>query len=249
MIPVFSSHYSIGKSILTLNLPEKDKEGGSSSIFSILNDHDMKELYLLEDSLTGFPEALKHCEQLQIKLRFGLLLKICEQEHKVAIFAKTGKGARLLNKIYSLAFNKKECITESALKKNWNKEDLLLCIPFYDSFLFKNIMSFDTCTPDFSGLDPVFFIEKGGLPFDEILTEKVMKYTKTFNFKTQETKSIFYKNKNDVKKLQAYKCICNRKFGKKTLSKPNLDHFGSDSFCFESYLEQNQQNERITTTV
>ena len=101
-------------------------------------------------------------------------------------------------------------------------------------------MSFDTCTPDFSGLDPVFFIEKGGLPFDEVLTEKVLKYTKTFNFKTQETKSIFYKKRNDVKKLQAYKCICNRKFGKKTLSKPNLDHFGSDSFCFESYLEQNQ---------
>ena len=35
---------------------------------------------------------------------------------------------------------------------------------------------------------------------------------------------------------ETYKIICGRKFGRTaTLSMPNLDHFGSDEFCFESY--------------
>jgi DNA polymerase III alpha subunit len=237
MIPIFSSHYSIGKSILTLGNPNQDKQDGSSSIFSILQEQDMQELYLLENSLTGLPEALKNSEELGFKLRFGLLVKICEQEHKIAVFAKNSKGAKLLNKIYSLAYSGQECITESKLKEIWEPEDLMLCIPFYDSFIFKNMMSFDSCTPDLNELKPTFFIEKCGLPFDEVLESKVMQYCNQFKLNTQVVKSIYYNKKSDVKKLQTYKCICNRRFGKKSLSKPNLDHFGSDEFCFESYLE------------
>lgn len=237
MIPIFSSHYSIGKSILTLGVPSKDKDSGSTSIFSILEDQNMEELFLLENSLTGFPEALKNSEQLGFKLRFGLLVKICKQEHKVAVFAKNSKGAKLLNKIYSIAHGGQECINESKLKEVWEEENLKLCIPFYDSFIFKNMMSFDSCAPDLNQLKPTFFIEKGGLPFDEVLEEKVRKYAKQFNLETEIVKSIYYNKRSDVTKLQTYKCICSRKFGKKTLSKPNLDHFGSREFSFESYLE------------
>ena len=44
--------------------------------------------------------------------------------------------------------------------------------------------------------------------------------------------------KEDVEALQTYKIICGRKFGRSSsLSKPNLDHFGSDEFCFESYIK------------
>ena len=43
MIPLFKSHFSIGKSILTLESPDKDKEGGSDSIFSIAKENSLKE--------------------------------------------------------------------------------------------------------------------------------------------------------------------------------------------------------------
>ena len=121
----------------------------------------------------------------------------------------------------------------------------MLAVPFYDSFLFKNITSFDNCVPDLSGLDPTFFIEDNGLPFDKLIADTVASYTKSQGYPTETVKSIYYENKNDVDALQTYKCVCSRKFGKSSLSKPNLDHFGSDQFCFESYLE----NERITSKV
>ena len=41
--------------------------------------------------------------------------------------------------------------------------------------------------------------------------------------------------------LQTYKILCNRNFGKAaSLSSPNLNHFGSQEFCFESYLEKKE---------
>ena len=76
-----------------------------------------------------------------------------------------------------------------------------------------------------------------------LFQKKVQEYAENNNLKTQHTKSIYYKNKKDVKALQTYKCITGRSFGNKTLSKPNLDHFGSNEFCFESWKEK---NERIT---
>lgn len=237
MIPIFSSHYSIGKSILNLKTPEESDQLGSESVFKIAEENNLNEIFLLEDSLIGFPEALKNSELLGIKLRFGLLIKICEQQHKVAIFAKNTRGAKYLNTIYSEVNNGAPYIDEKKLKSIWRPEDLMLCVPFYDSFIFKNIMYFDSCTPDINSLNPIFFLENCNLPFDEVLRQKVDNYTKQYKLETQEVKSIYYKNKVDVKKLQTYKCICNRKFGKKTLSKPNLDHFGSNEFCFESYLD------------
>ena len=141
MIPIFTSHYSIGKSILTLDLPNEQKEDGARSIFSIAEDNELEEIFLVENSLTGLPQALKNSKELSIPLRFGLSLNICDQEHKVVIFAKNTQGLSRLNKIYSTAFSGKECLSESKLKKLWSKKDLMLVVPFYDSFLFKNIMS------------------------------------------------------------------------------------------------------------
>ena len=247
MTPIFSSHYSIGKSILTLDLPDEQKEGGPQSVFSIAEKNNLKEIFLVENSLTGLPEALRNSEKTSIPLRFGLAINICEQNHKIIIFAKNTKGLVRLNKIYSEAFSENECLSESKLKKLWSKQDLKLAIPFYDSFLFKNIMSFDGCTPELKSLDPVFFIEDNSLPFDSVLKEKVLNYADSFGLKTENTKSIYYENKADCEALLTYKCVCSKKFGKSSLSKPNIDHFGSDEFCMESYLEKN--NERITTKV
>jgi hypothetical protein len=91
--------------------------------------------------------------------------------------------------------------------------------------------------PDFTKIKPNFWLENNNLPFDSILNKYVSDYCKD-KYKTQDVKSIFYEKKEDVEALQTYKIICGRKFGRpSTLSCPNLDHFGSDEFCFESYAK------------
>ena len=57
MIPLFKSHFSVGKSILTLAEPEKQKEDGPDSIISIALENGLKEVFLVEDSFTGFLSA------------------------------------------------------------------------------------------------------------------------------------------------------------------------------------------------
>lgn len=252
MLALFKSHYSIGKSILTLDDPITQKEGGSDSVFSIAKENNLKTVVLVEDSLTGFLQAKKISEKYGINLAFGLRIDMKQNagedpkeeasssSHKIIIFAKTARGCNILNNIYSEAFTKKfNAVDEKLLKKFWKKKELELVIPFYDSFIFNNTMKFANCTPSFSFAEPTFFTESNGLPFDEMLKERIENYSNGKN-KTIRAKSIYYKNKSDVTALQTYKCICGRSFGNKTLSKPNLDHFGSNEFCFESWREQNE---------
>ena len=250
MIPLFKSHFSIGKSILTLRDPSEHKEGGSDSVFSIIKENNLKEVVLVEDSLTGFLQARKVASSMGVKLIFGLRIDMCEDarlnpkeevsnsRHKIVIFAKNSQGCKLLNAIYSEAFSKAyNAVDKKILKDNWDDKSLSLAIPFYDSFIFNNTMKFSSCTPEFSFTKPTFFLEDNGLPFDLFLRSRVIKYAEDNIFKLEKTKSIYYKNKKDVSALQTYKCITGRTFGNKTLSKPNLDHFGSDEFCFQSWKE------------
>ena len=60
MVPIFKSTFSIGKSILTLDDTEKD--GGPDSILSICEEHKIKNLILVEDSMTGFVTAHNRCK-------------------------------------------------------------------------------------------------------------------------------------------------------------------------------------------
>ena len=254
MIPLFKSHFSIGKSILTLEDPITHKEGKSDSVFTIAKENNLKEVVLVEDSLTGFLQAKKQADNLGLKLIFGLRIDMKEDakvnpkeenqqcSHKIIIFAKNSKGCKLLNNISSAAYTENyNCVDRKTLKRFWNNKDLLMAIPFYDSFIFNNLIKFCNCTPNFDFCKPTLFIENNSLPFDNFVASKVEEYANKNNLTLQQTKSIYYKNKKDVKALQVYKCITGRSFGNKTLSKPNLDHFGSNEFCFESWKEKNEK--------
>ena len=245
MLPLFKSHYSIGKSILTLNDPSSVKDGGPQSIFSIAKNQ--KSLVLVEDSLIGFLQAQKTAEKLEIQLIFGLRIS-CSHEafkegskeclHKIIIFAKNDSGCKLLNKLYSKANCENDgVITNSILKELWSEEDLSLYIPFYDSFIFMNNYHFCSCIPDFSFCSPTFFTENNFLPFDEDLREKVTSYCESNNYGIEESKTIYYHNREDFAAYQTYKCICSKKFKQRTLNVPNFDHLASPEFCYESYLE------------
>ena len=73
MIPIFKSHFSIGKSILTLNPPGFSKEGSADSIFDISQDFSLNKIVLIEDSFMGFPEALKVSSEIDKQLVFGIM--------------------------------------------------------------------------------------------------------------------------------------------------------------------------------
>ena len=246
MIALFKSHYSIGKSILTLNHPDKDQEGGSTSIFSLSKDLD--KIVLIEDSLIGFLQAQKIAKDLGKELIFGLRIACSHEEvsstnekctHKIIIFPRTNEGCSLLNSIYSHAFcHNNGVIDTRTLKNMWSSDDLHIAIPFYDSFIFMNTMHFCSCIPDFNFCEPQFFLEDNLLPFDQHLRNKVIDYCDNFKYNYIETKSIYYGSREDFEAYQTYKCICAKKNGKqRTLSVPNFDHLASPEFCYESYLE------------
>ena len=77
IIPLFKSHYSLGRSILTLNLPKEAANSGSDSVFDITQEARMKEVYLVEDSMAGFLEAYTNSKEAGVKLIFGLRLTFC----------------------------------------------------------------------------------------------------------------------------------------------------------------------------
>jgi len=247
MIPLFKSTYSIGKSILTLEEPSKVKDGEADSILKIAEEESLEQIFLLEDPMIGFLDAHTKCQASDIQLIFGLRMNCCndvsqEQKgdsHKIAIFAKNDQGVKALTKIYSLAHKLHQGFVDSELLKNNWSDDLKLCIPFYDSFIYVNNFLGKMCLPNFKFTQPTFFVESNGLPFDQFVQAKVEKYAAEMNAPIQKAKSIYYKNKEDFDAWQTYKCLCNRSFGKeRSLSNPNLEHCGSNTFCWEAFKNE-----------
>ena len=225
MIPLFKTESSIGKSILKIN-----------DVKRIADENNLEEVYLVEDAMIGFPEAFRIFGG---KLRFGYRFSIYnddesdESESKIIAFADGDKGYQDLCSLYTRSCQEKQ-------KTPWNfYENLKFVIPFYDSFLHKNLTTFSNCMPKLPN-QLWFFIEDNGLPFDKIIERKIKNYFKNNPAQSAEVKSIYYENKEDIEAFQTYKCICNRQPGRQaSLSNPRLDHFGSDSFCVEAWKEHN----------
>lgn len=234
MKPIFKSTYSIGKSILTLE-----------EIVDISKENNLKEVILVEDNLTSFMKAFHLCHKNNIDLIYGLRITMSNEnldddsDHKVVIFAMDDNGCKLLNKIYSLAFVQNNGkLTYKDLRSLWDSDSLRFVVPFYDSFIHQNNLYLKNCIPELKGFDPVFWVEKNNLPYDRLIEQKVLEFAEN-SYKISNVKTICYKNREDVEALQTYKILTNRSFGRQaTLSNPNLNHFSSDEFCWESYLEQ-----------
>jgi hypothetical protein len=110
--------------------------------------------------------------------------------------------------------------------------DLLLAIPFYDSFLYNNKYTDSQCVPDFSFTEPVFFIEDNDVLLDKDMGERVLEFC-SGKYETVQTKSIYYKNRKDFAAYLTFRCIN----GRTTVDKPNFDGMCSSEFCYESYSE------------
>jgi DNA polymerase III subunit alpha len=250
VLPIFKSNYSIGKSILTLEKKGTSPEGGADSIIDLALAYNIPTVYLAEDNMSSFLEAYKNVKEAGLKLVYGVRLsftpdieeKSDETKHKhckYIVFARNDEGYKRLVKIYSTAAKKGfyyfPRMDFKTLKTFWDEKDLLLVVPFYDSFLYQNSLTTSVCIPDFSFARPIFFIENNQLPFDEILTKRVLEYCRE-EFDTVNVQSVFYAKKRDFKAFLTFRCLAN---GSK-LDKPELDHFCSNEFSLEGWREKNK---------
>jgi DNA polymerase-3 subunit alpha len=253
VLPLFKSHYSLGKSILTLEEPF-DKKGNpvESSIFYILKSNKLDTLVLVEDNISGLLQASKVAGDNKIKLIFGLRLSIttdcldkCEANlNKVAkyiIFAKNTNGYKNLIKIWSFAakdgFYYEPCTDFNNLAKAWDEKNLKLAIPFYDSFLFLNTLESHSHVPDLNFTKKVTcFIEDNDLPFDDLITQKVKTFAASCKADIIPAQSIYYTYPNDFRAYMAFRCISKRT----TMEKPELPHMGSNGFNFEKWKTSGQ---------
>lgn len=253
MIPIFSSHFSL-RSILTLEEVGKSKENGPNSIVDIAKDHDFKEVFLCDNTMSSIIEAYKNLKTINVNLNFGLKLDICPdlEEKTPESLAKTSRiivwlsggeqGYYDLIKIHNLAnttgFYKEAAekysrgrIDYKNLKRLWTK-NLTLSIPFYDSYIFKNLLERGQCIPEFGDIQPTIFIENQSLPFDHLITQAI-ETAADKNWERMKTKSIYYKNKEDFDAYLVYRAIQSRQ----TYAKPNQPFMSSREFSVESWLE------------
>ena len=244
MIPLFKSHYSIGKSILTLKEKESSIVNGPQSIIDLCLANKIEDMYLVDDSMSGFLEGYLNAKAAKLNFRFGLRISICDdleekneealaKTSKVVIFANNKNGYKRLIKLYTTAAQKgfyyEPRLDYAVLAKLWDNKDLTLMIPFYDSFLHKNALCNGMCVPDFKFTSPVFAVEENDVPFNFIIKKHIERFVNE-EHETVDVKSVFYAKKEDFKPYLTVRCINNRS----SLDKPNLDHMTSDEFCLEA---------------
>jgi len=259
VVPLFKSHYSIGRSILNLD-KESSKNGGADSIIDICKENKVKSFFLVEDGMSGFLEGYINAQEAGLKMVFGLRLSLCpdmdqkeaetlDKTCKYVIICKNTNGYKRLIKISSEAQTRGSVYNSNLrsyipradfklLSSLWDDEDLQLAVPFYDSFLHENYLQDKWCPdppPEFN-LD--FFVENNNLPFDYLILQRLKEYVSNRkNCKTINTQSIYYKDKKDFKAYITFRAIDKRT----TLGKPNLEHMGSDEFSFESWKKKNNE--------
>lgn len=248
IIPLFKSHFSIGKSILTLD-HKNDEENGPDSIVQIAKDYKFKKVFLVEDCFSGFLQAYKNLKDNNIDLVFGIKFVFCDninnkseedlkKQHKLIVFANGNEGYKTLIKLWTKAstegFYYTPRLDMQTLKNHFN-QSIKLAIPFYDNFIFNNSFKGYQCLPFVENYKPVVFIEQNNLIFDNILINKMNQFAETNKLDVIKTKSIYYKNRKDFKSYLTFRCINNRT----TLNKPEIEHMSSNEFCIESWKEQN----------
>jgi len=192
-------------------------------------------------------EAYTNTQKNQINLNYGLRISITEsindkseesrqKNSKIILFFKNKKGYEILTKLFSIGskagFYYEPRIDYNILNQFWS-EDLILAIPFYDSFIFNNSLKNYICVPQFNKIKPIIFVENNQLPFENLLLNKIKTFSEENNLEIFNAKSIYYKLKKDFKAYLTFRCINNRSI----LNKPELEHMSSNEFSFESYLE------------
>jgi DNA polymerase III alpha subunit len=191
--------------------------------------------------------ALNNSNAAKLNLCYGLKLKICrdvndkspasrDTESNVIVFLRDDAYYSNFVKIWNRANIDHSYyyprIDSNLLKEFWVPEGFMLAFPFYSSFLAKNYLTLSECIVDYGFTDPIFFMEDSGLPFDSLIGRRLLDFARGNNLKVVPSRSIYYHKYSDFRSYQIMRCI---KKGS-SLDAPNVDHFCSDRFCFEDFL-------------
>lgn len=251
ILPLFKSHFSIGRSILTFDAPNENTDWSKEpdSILNLAKKAGLKSVVVVENTMGGVIEAERAAEEAGLSLYFGLILPCSHLDeydesaiHNNVIFPKNKEGYERLCQIHTVTFwnnseNNPPFISYKQLGELWDNEDLKLSVPFYDSYIYKNAMGFNKCINDFSFLDkkPIYFVEDNDLPEDFIIQRKI----NSLNVDTLNTQTILYGGKDDFKSWQTTKIMHNRQMiMNPSIEKPELEGCGSYRFSFENFLEK-----------
>jgi DNA polymerase III alpha subunit len=232
---------------LTLDAPSKDLdkiENRPDSVFDIAIKNNLTEVFIVDNTLSGLVEAYENAKKSEVNLRFGYRVNVCNSldvktedykktESKFIIFAANESFKDLIH-LHNISctsglLNGSPRLDFDQLRLNWSN-NLMLGVPFYDSYLHFNSLYGRECVPQIDFTDPWYFSEDNSLPFDNILNQHLNSVVKPERI--IKSKTIYYNRKKDFKAYMTYRCILNRT----TFQKPNLNHFGSDEFCMESFL-------------
>jgi hypothetical protein len=242
MIPLFTSHYSKGKSILSLAEPQKTYAGGPDSIIKLCKNHNIQKPFLIENTLTGLMEAVENFSKEKISFVFGWKTNIVndlksEEEgsfpSKIIILVKNTNGYHDLLKLHNSSQANHNGKVDFEFLNEFLTKNLKIAIPFYNSYIFNNLFIDTFSQPNIKPLDPVFFAENNKLPFDNYLLSALPPN------RTIKTKTIYYNKRSDFEVWQTYRCLCDImiKGRRRSLNLPMFDHCASNEFCLESWLE------------
>ncbi len=250
IIPLFSTSASTKQGgIFTLEKPNSNvtRKFAPISLVNLAKEEKLKEITLVESNFINFMVAHKNLSEIDCQFKFGLKLVVCEDinnksedsfktESKVVVFLKSDKGYKNLIKIFTKAatdgFYYIPRIDWKNLKELFS-ENLILALPYYSSFLARNTLTFSSIAPDLPTAPIILKEINQEIPFDYILDEVIDKYSKSNNYKIENVKSIYYKNRIDAKKFLIWRCILERKIW----DKPNMDSMCSREFSWEAYKE------------
>ena len=255
MVPFFKSHYSLLKSILTLDTHKEGQDPDlSDSIVAIAKGAGLTKVTLVEDTMAAFLpanlELRKHGITLVYGYRVSFVTDLEEKEsgnsHKNIIFCKNKAGYQTLIKLATKAayhnFNKEPRLSYADLHEVWDDNNLTLAVPFYDSFLHRNSLYGAMCVPEFRNIKPIMISENNFLPWEYLIQNLIDDFAAKNGLEILKAKSIYYKNREDFETYQTLKCLNRKAYGTgKTLEKPQLNHMGSREFCWESYVD-NKRN-------
>jgi DNA polymerase III alpha subunit len=232
-----------------------------------------KDVFFVSNRFISFVRAKELCEKNKVGFSFGLEIWVTNRELAIVSDAKKEKKESFGNelsrknesKIIVRALNSegyKDLIvlyrsymmdrtdyyyhnrtTWDKLKTYWTK-NLQLCIPFFDSFVAKNLLSYGAAiSPDLSfasadGQSIWFFKEVGsGHVHESLIARALDSYLASLAGNPAvvliPTKSIYYKDKEYFDGYMAYRALQQ----KTTFSRPELPYFCSNKFSFESWKE------------
>lgn len=217
MTPLFKTHFSIGKSLLT---PER--------CFQLAENEDR--VVFVEDSFGAFRRVRKLSAKYDKPFIWGININCSYAENKaskVVLFAENSRGIESLREIFTRSKTKSGVwkYDKSSLK------NLSLCVPFYNSYIHKSLHNFGVY--DLPLDDRVHFVESHHHPYDFQIQQTIDK----LGVKTQEVHTICYDKSDHFHDYQFYRATCNRKGGKHpTKGKPELEDCGSNTFSWEHYV-------------